>query len=70
MVMIKEKLAKRSGGKILDVATEAGWFIDKLKDAFRDIDEVVGIDISDEDFEEALQRLKGVSVSFIVMDGA
>jgi ubiquinone/menaquinone biosynthesis C-methylase UbiE len=70
MTLLKEKLAELSGGKILDVATEGGWFIDILRDSFRDIDEVIGIDISDEDFNEARERLKDKPVSFIVMDGA
>jgi ubiquinone/menaquinone biosynthesis C-methylase UbiE len=69
MVILKEKLAGLSGGKILDVATEGGWFIDKLKDAFNDIDEVIGIDITDEDFDEARERLKNDPVSFKVMNG-
>ena len=68
--MLKEKLAGLSGGRILDVATVAGGFIDKLKDAFKAIDEVIGIDITDEDFDEARKRLKGDPVSFVVMDGA
>jgi SAM-dependent methyltransferase len=70
MTMLKEKLAGLSGGRILDVATEGGWFINKLKDAFSDIDEVIGIDITDQDFDEARERLRGYPVSFVVMDGA
>lgn len=68
--MLEEKLAGLSGGRILDVATEGGWFINKLKDAFKDIDEVIGIDITDQDFDEARERLKDEPVSFVVMDGA
>jgi SAM-dependent methyltransferase len=69
MTMLKEELAGLSGGRILDVATEGGWFINVLKDAFKDIDEVVGIDITDQDFDEARERLKGNPVSFVIMDG-
>lgn len=67
---LKEKLAGHSGGKILDVATECGCFIDKLKDAFQDIDEVIGIDISDRDFDKARERLKDDPVNFMIMSGA
>jgi len=70
MMMLKEKLARLSGGRILDVATEGGGFIDTLKDAFKDIDEVIGVDITDEDFEEARERLRGDLASFLVMDGS
>lgn len=70
MTMLEEKLAGLSGGRILDVGTAAGWFIDKLKDAFKDIDEVIGIDITDKGFDEARERLKDDPVTFAVMDGA
>lgn len=70
MTMLKEKLAGLSGGSILDVATEGGGFINKLKDAFKDIAEVIGIDITDQDFDEARERFKGDPVSFVAMDGA
>ena len=70
MAKLKERLAGRTGGRILDVATAGGWFIDKLKDALKDIDEIIGIDITDREFGEARERLKDDPVSFIVMDGA
>lgn len=70
MKMLKEKFAGSSGGRILDVATDGGWFINKLMDAFIDIDEIIGIDITDQDFDEARERFKGSPVSFVVMDGA
>jgi len=70
MKMLNEMFAGSSGGRILDVATEGGWFINKLKDAFIDIDEIIGIDITDQDFDEARERFKGDPVSFVVMDGA
>jgi ubiquinone/menaquinone biosynthesis C-methylase UbiE len=70
MSMLKDKLHGLSGGRILDVATEGGWFIDKLRDAFNDIDEAVGIDITENDFDEARDRLKNEPVGFVVMDGA
>jgi len=70
MTMLKKKLAGLSGGRILDVATSGGGFISKLKDAFKDIVEVIGIDINDQDFDEARERIKDEPVSFAVMDGA
>jgi SAM-dependent methyltransferase len=38
-------------------------------DMFGGIDEIIGIDISDKDFEEARERLKDSPVSFVVMNG-
>jgi SAM-dependent methyltransferase len=70
MSKLKERLAGRTGGRILDVATAGGRFIDKLRDALKDIDEIIGIDITDQDFDEARERLKGDPVRFFVMDGA
>ena len=70
MTTLREKLSGMSGGRVLDVATEGGRFIDQLKDAFRNIDEVIGIDISDEGFDDARKRFEGDSVRFVVMDAA
>ena len=70
MAGLKEQLSGLTGGRILDVATAGGRFIDKLKDALKDIDEIIGIDITDREFGEARERLKDYPVSFVVMDGA
>ncbi len=70
MPTIEERLAGKSGGRILDVATEGGWFIDRLIKAFKDFEEVIGIDIADEEFADAQDRLKDKRVRFVVMDGA
>ena len=70
MPMLEEQLAGLSGGRILDVATEGGWFIEKLENAFNDVDQAVGIDITDQDFDDATERFKGRPVTFVVMDGA
>jgi SAM-dependent methyltransferase len=69
-VTIEEQLAGQSGGKTLDVATEGGWFIKTLQNAFENIDQIIGIDITDEDFDEARERFKGAPVTFLVMNGA
>lgn len=69
-MLFEEKLGGHSGGKILDVATEGGWFIDKLKKIFKDIDEAIGIDITDDGFDEARKRLQKDPVRFMIMNGA
>lgn len=68
MTMFTEGFAGLSGGRVLDVATEGGWFIDKLMDMFGGIDEIIGIDISGEEFEEARERHRNNPVSFVVMN--
>ena len=70
MDFFEKKLRNLSGGKILDVATASGGFIRKLIDVFEDYDEVIGIDISDERFEEGRNDFKKDRVSFKKMDGA
>ncbi len=70
MTTLMESLSGMSGGRVLDVATGGGRFIDRLKSAFGDIDEVIGIDITDEGFDEARRRFEGDPVGFVVMDAA
>jgi ubiquinone/menaquinone biosynthesis C-methylase UbiE len=69
MQFLDQKLGTRSGGIILDVATQDGEFIRKLIDAFKNYDEAIGIDISGEKFPEAEEDFKSDRVSFKVMDG-
>jgi len=68
--MLEKKLGKLSGGKILDVATGSGGFIRKLIDAFKNYDEVIGIDVSDKQFEEGQNDFEKDRVSFRKTDGA
>lgn len=70
MNILEKRLRTISGGKILDVATGNGGFIRKLIDGFKDYDEVIGIDISDKDFEEGRNDFKNDRVSFRKLDGA
>ncbi|MCP4706470.1 MAG: class I SAM-dependent methyltransferase, partial [candidate division Zixibacteria bacterium] len=70
MSLLKKKLKKKSGGDILDIATDSGDFIKQLKDDFKDINKVIGIDITDKNFMEAREKFKDEPVEFIVMDGS
>jgi ubiquinone/menaquinone biosynthesis C-methylase UbiE len=70
MPTIEERLSGLSGGRILDVATEGGWFIDRMTKALGEFEEVIGVDITDEEFEKARERLNDARISFVVMDGA
>ena len=68
MNYLSPKLGNISGGKILDVATYSGDFIDKLIKAFKDFESAVGIDLADKEFEKAREKFKGKPVDFMVMD--
>jgi methylase of polypeptide subunit release factors len=52
-VKILSKLGSISGGKVLDVATGSGDFVDTLMKALKDYDCFVGIDISAKDLESS-----------------
>jgi ubiquinone/menaquinone biosynthesis C-methylase UbiE len=68
-VEIAVKLGSISGGKVLDVATESGDFIDALMKALKDYDCFVGIDISKKDLESAKKRFAGQRVKLMEMNG-
>jgi SAM-dependent methyltransferase len=71
--MIAARLGEVSGGRILDVATARGGFIDTLMKTLRDYDSFVGIDYcasatSKEEIEAAKKRFEGKPVRFFEMN--
>jgi ubiquinone/menaquinone biosynthesis C-methylase UbiE len=67
-VKIQERLNSISAGKVLDVATGSGDFIDTLTNALRNYDRFIGIDISVKDLESAKKRFKNQPVELIEMN--
>jgi SAM-dependent methyltransferase len=65
---IRKKLGEISGGRILDVATCSGDFIDTLMKMLKNYDCFVGVDISRKDLESAKKRFKGQPVEFLETD--
>lgn len=65
---IRKKLGGISGGRILDVATGSGDFINTLMKMLEDYDCFHGIEISRKDLESARKRFEGLPVEFIEMD--
>ena len=65
---IKNRLVKISGGKVLDVATESGDFINTLMKTLKDYDSFMGIDISAKELESARKEFKDKPVKFIEMN--
>lgn len=67
-VQMRAKLGSISGGKVLDIATGSGDFINVLMKTLKDYDSFVGIDISEKDLESAKKRLKDQPVELLEMN--
>ena len=67
-VKIRVKLGSISGGKVLDIATGSGDFIDTLMKTLKDYDCFVGIDISKKDLESAKKRFRDQPVKLMEMN--
>ena len=65
---IAKRLRSISGGKVLDVATGGGGFIETLMEALKDYDSFVGIDNSGKEVESAKKRFEGQRVEIMEMD--
>lgn len=67
--MFKDTLKNYSGGKILDVGTGRGELIIYLKEAFKNYEEIIGIDSSKKSIEFCREQFKDNNVSFMEMNG-
>jgi ubiquinone/menaquinone biosynthesis C-methylase UbiE len=67
-VEIGKRLQGISGGRILDVGTGSGDFIDTLMKTLKSYDFFVGIEISGKELESAKKRFEGQPVEFLEMD--
>lgn len=65
---IAQHLTMISGGKVLDVCTGKGDFIETLMKTLKEVDGFVGVDITDEDLMVAREEFQGQSVQFVEMD--
>jgi len=70
---IAERLGSISGGRLLDVATARGGFIDTLMKTLKGFDSFVGIDYcasatSKEEMESAKKKFEGKPVQFLEMN--
>lgn len=70
MNAIDNHFSKIAGGKILDVATGEGGFIELLTDKLPAYDEIIGIDIVESKFDKAREKYEDKNVSFAKMDGS
>ena len=67
-VKIRSRLSSISGGKVLDVATGSGDFIDTLMKVLKNYDCFVGVDISKKDLESAKKRFRDQPVKLMEMN--
>jgi len=67
-IEIQAKLASISGGRVLDVATGSGHFIDTLMKTLKDYDCFVGIDISESDLGSAKKKFRDQPVKLMKMN--
>jgi ubiquinone/menaquinone biosynthesis C-methylase UbiE len=65
---IADRLAMIHGGRVLDVGTGEGEFIETLMKTLKSFDSVVGIDINQEDLAKGREAFPDQQVEFIEMD--
>jgi len=65
---IRKRLQEISGGKVLDVATGSGHFIEALTKMLKDYDCFVGIEISEKELKSARKKFEERRVKFLKMD--
>jgi len=68
MKILKEKLSDLSGGRVLDVGTGVGDFVNLLTTYLKDYSEVIGIDTSEKAVEAARKNFDKENIRFMVMD--
>ena len=69
MNILKEKLGNISGGRILDVATGDGSFINLLINNLKDYTEVIGIDSDIDAIEQSRRSFQNNKISFALTSG-
>lgn len=68
MEVIEGILREVDGGKVLDVATYEGHFVQILMENLKSYTEIVGIDINEKAIETARDKLAQENVRFLVME--
>jgi ubiquinone/menaquinone biosynthesis C-methylase UbiE len=68
MDIIKSALGCIAGGKVLDVATQEGGFVQILIENLKSYTEIVGLDINEQAIEKAQSKIEKPGVRFLVMD--
>jgi 2-polyprenyl-3-methyl-5-hydroxy-6-metoxy-1,4-benzoquinol methylase len=66
--VIERVLGGIAGGRVLDVATQEGHFVQILMENLKDYTEIVGIDINERAIETAQSTIGQEGVRFLVMN--
>lgn len=66
--ILEKILGGIDGGRVLDVATQKGYFVQVLVQHLKSYTEIVGIDINEEHIETARSNIDEERVQFLVMD--
>lgn len=66
--MIANILGNIQGGRVLDVATREGHFVQVLMNSLKSYSEIVGIDVDAQAIEVAREKLAGERIRFMPMD--
>lgn len=70
MDIFKEILGNIAGGRVLDIATSRGGFIEQLQENLASYDTITGVDIDADILETAKNKFDETSIQFIQMDAA
>jgi len=68
MEMLKEKLSGISAGRVLDVGTGGGDFVDLLTTFLKEYSEIIGIDTNERAVEAARKNFNKENIKFMIMD--
>jgi len=68
MERLKEKLSSIAAGRVLDIGTGRGDFVELLDTNLKDYTEIIGIDSSEKAIEAAGERFNSENIKFITMD--
>jgi ubiquinone/menaquinone biosynthesis C-methylase UbiE len=66
--IFKETLGDIAGGRVLDVATQEGGFIQILVENLKGYDEIFGVDINEQALETAHKNFDQENIQFILMN--
>jgi SAM-dependent methyltransferase len=68
MDLFEQALGHIQGGRVLDVATGRGGFVELLAERLHEYSQIVGVDITSRVTEGALNHVAGKTVHFVQMD--
>ena len=68
MDIIEKAIGKMVGGKVLDVATQEGHFVQFLTRNLQSYEQIVGIDVDQEAIKKAQETIRDTKIQFLIMN--